>query len=166
VSARVSRRRLLRMLGVGVAGGVLGGGVVGAVISKHPTTWQLETVPTAALPQVETTLIPEDRARLIDEARRCREPLAQVFIWHSPATRGGTVSLISGSYHSPSFPLKTVPSMVAIPFPAPYASGRGQLTVVGEASDFGMALSPQYVMAHIEGAVLIRVRWAPVEGCP
>lgn len=147
-------------------GGIVTGGVVGAIIANQPGTWQLEVVPTAALPRVESTLAPEERARLIDKARRCQEPLARVVIWHSPATQGGTVSLISGSYHSPSFPVTTTPSVVAFPFPAPYASGHGVLTVVGEVSDFGIALSPRHMMTQINGTLPINVWWTPVEGCP
>lgn len=154
------------MLGVGVAGGVLVGGAVGSFISQRPSNWRLETVPTSELPQVETTLTPEERARLIDQARRCREPLARVVIWHSPTTRGGNVSLISGSYHSPTFSLTTNPSVIALPFPAPYASGRGVLTVLGEASDFRIALNPQRTLAQISGTLPINVWWTPVEGCP
>jgi hypothetical protein len=142
------------------------GGLVGAFIANQPRTWQFEAAPTAALSQVEGTLAPKDKERLIEEARRCREPLGRVAIWHSASTDGGTVSIISGSYRSPSFPLTATPSLVALPFPAPYASGRGVLTVVGEATDFGIALSPQLIMTRINGPMPVNVWWTSVGGCP
>jgi hypothetical protein len=162
----VTRRRLLAMLGFGVVGGVLTGGVVGTLISNRANdAGELDFVPTSALPQVENTLAPEQKTQLIENARRCREPLGRVAIWHSTSTRGGTVSIISGSYQSPQFTLTTTPTLVALPYPAPYASGRGVLTVVGESNDFGIALRPRLI-TQIKGTLPIQVWWTPVGGCP
>jgi hypothetical protein len=166
--ASISRRRLLTIIGCGTAGGVVAGGVVGALVGRQTgaEAWQLETVPIAALPQVESTLAPDQVARLMEEARRCREPLARVSIWHSPATPGGMVSIVSAAYHSPRFALTATPSLVAFPFPAPYSSGQGVLTVVGEANDFAIALRPLLINSKVEGTLPIRVWWTPVGGCP
>jgi hypothetical protein len=166
--APISRRRLLTIVGWGTAGGILAGGIAGALIGRQtgdPDVRQLETVPTAALAQVESTLTPDQAARLIGEARRCHEPLARVAIWHSPNTPGGTISIISGSYHSPRFALATTATLVALPFPAPYASGKGLLTVVGEANDFAISLKPS-MTKEIKGTLPIRVQWTPVGSCP
>lgn len=166
-AAGVPRRRVLALLGLGAGGGIVAGAVVGRLIASRPAeTWQLEPLPTAALGQVEPTLAPEQKARLIDQARRCREPLARVAIWCGAATTGGIVSIVSGGYHSPGFPLTTTPSLVALPFPAPYASGHGELIVVGETNDFGIALRPSQVHARLRGTLSIPVWWTPVEGCP
>jgi hypothetical protein len=168
-SASISRRRLLTIVGCGVAGAVVVGGVAGTLIGRktgEAGAGQLETVPTAALPQVEGTLAPDQAARLTEEARRCREPLARVAIWHSPGTPGGFVSIVSGAYHSPRFVLTAAPSLVAIPFPAPYSSGQGMLSVVGEAKDFAIALRPVIMNSEIKGTLPIRVWWTPVGGCP
>ena len=165
----VTRRRLFMMLGAGVAGGVAAGTVVGSLVGKKPdeaATWQLEPVPTASLPQVESTLVPQQAAQLLEEARRCREPLARIAVRHSPGTRGGTISVVSRGYRSPPFVLTTAPSLVAIPYPAPYSSGRGQLTLVGEANDVIVSLRPQYINQQLKSAALINVWWTPVEGCP
>jgi hypothetical protein len=165
----VSRRRLLTIVGWGVAGGIVTGGVTAALIGRRtsePDALQLETVPTAALPQVEGTLAPDQAARLIAEARRCQEPLARVAIWHSAATPGGIVSIISGAYRSPRFALAATATLVAIPFPAPYATGQGLLTVIGEAKDFAISLQPVNMSAELKGALPIHVRWTPVGGCP
>jgi len=165
----ITRRRLFTMLGVGVAGGVVAGGVVGSLVGTKPdeaATWQLERVPTASLPQVQGTLAPQQAAQLLEEARRCREPLARIAVWHSPGTRGGTISVVSRGYRSPPFVLTAAPSLIAIPYPAPYSSGRGQLTLVGEANDVIVALRPQYINQQLNSPALINVWWTPVEGCP
>src|SRR4051812_34581183 len=82
----ISRRRLLTVVAGGVAGGAVAGGVVGALLGTRPDeadAWQLEPVPTSSLPQVEGTLAAHQAAQLRDEARRCREPLARIAVWHS-----------------------------------------------------------------------------------
>jgi len=165
----MSRRRLLTIIGGGTVGALVVGGVAGTLIGRKSGsagTWQMKAVPTAALPQVESTLAPDQAARLMEEARRCREPLAEVTIWHSPGKPGGFISIISGAYHSPRFPLTTTPSVIALPFPAAYATGRGVFTVVGEANDFIIALEPAIMNSTMNGAVPINVWWDPVGGCP
>ncbi len=168
-SAAMSRRRLLTIVGCGVTGAIVVGGVAGTLIGRRSgeaDAQQLEAVPTAALPQVEGTLAPDQATRLMEEARRCREPLARVTIWHSPGTPGGMVSIISGAYHSPRFALSATPSLIAFPFPAPYSSGHGVMSVVGEANDFVIALRPTLMNSTIKGTLPIRVWWTPVGGCP
>ena len=161
----ISRRHSLGLLAAGVIGGIVGGTFVGGVIANKEAAANFEVVPTTVLPQVASTLAPEQRAQLIEEARRCREPLGWVAIWHSPATKGGTISVTSGPYHSPRFALSTSPRLIALPFPAPYSSGRGVLTLIGEADDLGIALNPQ-VVAKVSGALPIDVWWTPAGGCP
>jgi hypothetical protein len=159
----------LTVVAAGVAGGAVAGGVVGTILGTKPdeaSTWQLEPVPTSSLPQVESTLAPQRAAQLMEEARRCREPLARIAVWHSAGTPGGTISIISRGYQSPRFALTTAPSLVAFPYPAAYPTGRGVLTLVGEANDIMIALRPQYINARLTGTVPINVWWTPVEGCP
>jgi len=168
-SSQISRRRLFTILGTGVVGSVVVGTVVGSLIGTKPdeaATLQLEPVPTASLPQVQGTLAPQQAAQLVEEARRCREPLARVAVWHSPSARGGTISIVSRGYRSPPFVLTPAPSLIAIPYPAPYPSGRGQLTLVGEANDVIVALRPQYINQQLSSPAVINVWWTPVEGCP
>ena len=154
------------MLGLGAGGGIVVGGAVGALLARSSRGGQqLDVVPTGSLDMVGGTLAPQDRARLIDEARRCREPLARVAIWHSPETKGGTITIISGAYHSPPFPLSTSPRLVALPFPAPYAAGAGRLIVTGEADNLDLALRPQF-SSRIAAPAAIDVWWTPIGGCP
>ena len=161
-----SRRHILIMLGLGAAGGIIVGGGIGALLARSAGNGQqLDAVTTGSLDVVGSTLAPEDRARLIDEARRCHEPLARVAIWHSPEAKGGTITIISGAYHSPAFALTPSPRLVALPFPAPYATGRGQLIVTGAADSLALALRPQF-SAPITAPATIDVWWTPVGGCP
>jgi hypothetical protein len=155
----ISRRRLSTV----VAGGAVAGGVVGALLGIIPDearAWQLEPVPTSSLPQVEGTLAAQQAAQLRDEARRCREPLARIAVWHS-AGPGGMIIIISRGYQSPRFALTTAPSLGAFPYPAPYPTGRGVLTLVGEANDVMIALRPQYINARLTGTVPINVCGLP-----
>src|SRR5690349_19234240 len=134
----ISRRRLSTV----VAGGAVAGGVVGALLGTRPDearAWQLEPVPTSSLPQVEGTLAAQQPAQLRDEARRCREPLARIAVWHS-AGPGGMIIILSRGYQSPRFALTPAPSLGAFPSPAPYPTGRSVLTLVGEANDVMIAL--------------------------
>jgi hypothetical protein len=168
-SPAISRRRLLTIVAAGVAGGAAAGGVLGALVGAKPddaTGWQLEPVPASSLPELRTTLAPQQAAQLIEEARRCGEPLARIAVWHSAGTIGGTVSIVSRGYQSPHFVLTTSPSLVAFPYPAAYPTGRGVLTLVGEARDVIIALRPQYINQELKGTVPINVWWTPVEGCP
>jgi hypothetical protein len=126
----ISRRRLLTVVAGGVAGRAVAGGVVGTLLGTRPDeagTWQLEAVPTSSLPQVEGTLAAQQAAQRLEEARRCREPLARIAVWHSAGTPGGMISIISRGYQSPRFARTTAPSLVAFPYPAPYPTGRGVL---------------------------------------
>ncbi len=154
------------MLGAGAGGGIVTGGGVGAWFANRPgDSGQLEVVPTTALPEVEGTLAPEQAARLVEAARRCREPLARIAIWRRPGTPAAAVSIISGSYRSPSFPLTTTPSLVALPFPAPYASGHGRLSIVSDAQELGIGLRPP-IHTAMNGTLLVNVWWTPRGGCP
>jgi hypothetical protein len=164
---QISRRRLLL-----VGGSVVGGAAVGATLTG---AWskiggaeaaRMDPIPTAFVPQVRGTLVPEQAAWLVEEASRCRQPLAHVTVWHSPDTRGGAVSIVSGSYQSPRFTLTAAPSLIAVPYPAPYLTGRGVLTLIGEANNIIVALTPRRNIIDFKGSLPIPVWWIPVEGCP
>jgi hypothetical protein len=162
-----SRRSLLFLLG-GVIGGVTLGGTVGALMERQGdgAAAEIETLPTDALPQAEGTLAPEAAAGLIERARQCREPLARVVLWHGPQTAGGMVSIASGAYQSPRFVLTSAPRLVALPFPAPYPTGRGVISLIGQARDVTVSLAPSRTLAALDGSFAIPVRWTPVRGCP
>ena len=168
-SASVSRRRLLMIATAGIAGGTVAGGIIGVVVGVRPlesAPWQLDPVPARLLPDVLTTLSPDQAGQLGEKARRCREPLAMVAVRHSPGMPGGTVRILSRGYQSPPFVLTAAPGLIAFPYPAAYSNGRGVLTLVGDASDIIVALRPQYLSHELKGTALVNVWWTPVQGCP
>ncbi len=156
------------MLGSGVVGGAVVGGVIGALTSKDGNAGieRLDPLPTAALSQIRETLSPDRAAQVLEEARRCRVPLARVAVWHSPGTRGGAISIISGEYRSPSFTLTPVPRLVAIPYPSAYSTGSGILTFIGDARKVNISLRPGAFGLILKGSLHIPVWWNPVKGCP
>jgi hypothetical protein len=167
----ISRRSLLILCG-GIVGGSVIGGVVGPlVVARSGSTGgngaaRMDIVPTASLPEVQGTLSPEQAARLTEEARRCREPLGRVTVWQSPTTAVGLISIVSGSYQSPRFTLTAAPRLIALPYPAPYATGKGVLTLVGDANDMVISLMPQRKIIDLKGTLPIPVWWTPAVGCP
>ena len=162
---RISRRQMLIFGGIAASGlAAAVGGMVYLGANGEPN--RLDTVPIAYLPQVQGTLEPSQAEKLTEQARQCRVPLAQVAIWHSPGTPGGIVSIISGSYHSPSFALQTTRHVVAIPYPAPYPSGRGVLTLVGHGADVNISIYPTIWKIDLTGSHTIPVWWQVKGGCP
>jgi len=88
------------------------------------------------------TLDPASSEQLASRAKECSVPLAQVAIWKIPGASGGAIRIRSGSYISPVFTLTDAPQRVAIPFPAPYASGQGVISVEGAANGAVIGLRP------------------------
>jgi hypothetical protein len=165
-ASRRSRRWLAKVIGFAVAGGTLAGGLVGSLMSTgNIEAANLDSLPTTWLSRVQGTLAPNSATQLIEDARRCREPLARVAIWHSSGARGGVMSIRSGGYQSPQFVLTGTPSTVALPYPPPYSSGRGVLTIEGEAQGVVIALEPQHAIADLKNNAILPVWWNPAQGC-
>jgi hypothetical protein len=75
------------------------------------------------------------------------------------------VRIRSGQYVSPPIKLTPAPQRIAIPYPAPYPTGRGVLTLVGEADQVGFYLTPGGVH-DVKGAYAVNVRWQVRNPCP
>jgi len=115
----------------------------------------------AALP----TLDPGTSKAAVDDAKNCKAPLAWVTLTQRPGGNGGMVRVRSGNYVSPPIKLTPVPQRVAVPYPAPYPTGRGVLTLVGEADQVGFYLTPGGVH-DVNGAYSVNVRWQVRNPCP
>jgi hypothetical protein len=115
----------------------------------------------AALP----TLDPGTSKAAVDDAKNCKAPLAWVTLTQRPSGHGGMVRVRSGSYLSPPIKLATTPQRVAIPYPAPYPTGRGVLSLVGEADQVGFYLRPGGVH-DVNGTYSVNVRWQVRNPCP
>jgi hypothetical protein len=154
---------------VGIVGGFLTAGAVvlalnGGVpfIKKGPT---LSIVAPTEITDASRTLDPASSEQLVAPAKECSVALAQVAIWKIPGTSGGTIRIRSGGYISPPFNLTEAPQRVAIPFPAPYPTGRGVLSVEGVANDAVISISPAWHIDSLGGSASLDVVWTPDKPC-
>src|ERR1700742_206569 len=87
---------------------------------------------------------PTALARFKEGAGGCTVPLAWIIV--SPATgqHGQAIRLRSGHYFSPDFVLPGGPVRIAIPYPAPFETGHGTLTVLHTGGNATVALRPAW----------------------
>jgi hypothetical protein len=162
---RKQRKGLL----VGIVGGFLTASAVVLVlnggppfIKKHAT---LSIVAPAEITDASRTLDPANSEQLASRAKECSVPLAQLAIWKTPGASGGAIRIRSGSYISPVFTLTDAPQRVAIPFPAPYASGQGVISVEGAADGAVISVSPAWHINSPVGSASLHVIWTPKDPC-
>jgi hypothetical protein len=160
-----------------VAGALMAGGLVAAALTSETSSARLSALgygePTiSALPANEIaaampTLDPEAAQAAVAEAKSCKAPLAWVVLVRRPGApaSGAVVRIRSGAYLSPPFQVTDVPQRIAIPYPAPYATGRGVLSLVGDASDLWFYLTPGRFTERLNGTVSINVIWTPGNPC-
>ena len=112
-----------------------------------------------------TTLTPSAAGALVDEAQRCKIPLASMTIAKGTAAIGSTIRIRSGSYVSPFFTVTEAMQRIAVPYPAAYGSGAGIFVVEGNAKGAILGLTPTKVMIELPGAQTIPVVWRAVSPC-
>ena len=100
------------------------------------------------------------------ERDACSRRLAWVTVVRAPGQPPGRIRLQSGSYFSPVFDLLDTPVRVAIPYPAPYPTGHGVISVVGATSAAVVALNPPWHVPAQAGVETREVTWTPGDGCP
>ena len=76
-----------------------------------------------------------------DPSSRCPEAITRLALISTPQSQG-QIRVTSGAYTSPWFPLAKGPMAFTIPFPAPYETGKGVLTVEGNAEHGVLSLTP------------------------
>jgi hypothetical protein len=130
--------------------------------SAEPTLAKVATVDLAG---AAVTLDPAVSQQAVSDAKACKVPIAWVTLAKLPGGTGGTVRIRSGSYLSPAFAVSDAPQRVAIPFPAPYETGRGVLWMVGEAKGLDVRLYPGWSTPSLDGAAPINVVWTPKDPC-
>ena len=160
---------------IGVIGGVvIAAGIAAAIVlpgrvaDKPPVVGEestLEVLLPADINAALPTLDPGTSKTAVDEAKNCKAPLAWVTLTQRPGGNGGMVRIRSGSYTSPPIKLTPVPQRVAVPYPAPYPTGRGVLTLVGEADQVGFYLTPGGVH-DVNGTYSVNVHWQVRNPCP
>jgi hypothetical protein len=160
---------------IGIIGGVvIAAGIAAAIVlpgrvaDKPPVVGEestLEVLLPADINAALPTLDPGTSKTAVDEAKNCKAPLAWVTLTQRPGGNGGMVRIRSGSYTSPPIKLTPVPQRVAVPYPAPYPTGRGVLTLVGEADQVGFFLTPGGVH-DVNGTYSVNVHWQVRNPCP
>ena len=163
-----------RSIVIGIAGGLVIAGIAASVVlpgllrdKPVPVGEEsnLEVLVPADINAALPTLDPGTSKAAVDDAKNCKVPLAWVTLTQRPGGNGGLVRIRSGSYQSPPIKLTPTPQRVAIPYPAPYPTGRGVLTLVGEADRVGFYLTPGGVH-DVNGAYSVNVRWQVRNPCP
>lgn len=163
-----------RRIWIGIAGALIIAGIAGAIVVPNivretpPVAGEESTLDVllpgdinAALP----TLDPGTSRSAVDDAKSCKAPLAWVTLKQQGSGNGGMVRIRSGAYLSPPIKLTPVPQRIAVPYPAPYPTGRGVLTLVGEAEQVGFYLTPGRV-SDVNGTYSVNVRWQVRNPCP
>ena len=159
---------------IGIAGGLVIAGIAAIVVlpglrGDKPASLgeesTLEVLIPAEINAALPTLDPGTSKAAVDDAKNCKAPLAWVTLTQRPSGHGGMVRIRSGNYVSPPIKLTPTPQRVAVPYPAPYPTGRGVLTLVGEADQVGFYLTPGGVH-DVNGAYSVNVRWQVRNPCP
>jgi hypothetical protein len=162
-----------RGIWIGIAGGLAIAGIAAGVLlpsavrEKPPVVGEestLEVLLPAEINAALPTLDPGTSKAAVDDAKSCKAPLAWVTLTQRNG-HGGMVRVRSGQYLSPPIKLTPVPQRVAVPYPSPYPTGRGVLTLVGEADQVGFYLRPGGV-SDVNGTYSVNVRWQVRSPCP
>src|SRR5947209_6124928 len=114
---------------------------------------------TAALSTMEGT--PKFLSQFKSETSGCPTPMAWIAIMRGPGQTPTKIRVQSGSYFSPAFDLPATPMRIAIPYPAPYESGHGQLTVMTYGGGATLALAPAWQVPPNAGPTTRGVVWQP-----
>jgi hypothetical protein len=104
-------------------------------------------------------------AAMVEEARQCKVPLAVLTVSADGSGTASAIRIRSGSFLSPSILLTPSPRRIAIPFPAPHATGKGMLFVEGAGQGVNVWLSPGQHYTKLEGPAAINVVWTPTKPC-
>jgi hypothetical protein len=151
---------LLSMVFAGVLTGVL---VSAAGLRLETGTGAAPSLEAVAVDQIDAAIMslgPQLAAGTIDDARQCKTPLTYVTISAAAGTTANSIRIRSGAYLSPPIAVTPTPRRVAIPYPAPYPTGKGVLIVEGTASGLNVWLTPGQHYTRLDGPAAISVIWA------
>ena len=161
--APLARPGGLKTLLIATAGGLITAavlvGAVSLVQSGKPGSFALQTVTTADISDAATSLDGAIARAATDDARQCKVPLA--FVTLSMTQGSAALRIRSGSYVSPTITLTEAPRRVAVPFPAPYPTGKGVISIEGNARGVNVWLTPGKHLEALNGIEAIPVVWTP-----
>ncbi|WP_244004771.1 hypothetical protein [Methylobacterium sp. J-088] len=155
-----------------IGGGVVAAAVVAGVLllgghEKVGTVDRpaLSLVKKAEIEKAADTLAPEEKDKVVAEAKACTAPLASMRLSKTTSQGGGVVRIRAGNYLSPAFNVADTPIDIAVPFPAPYETGKGEIVLEGSAKDVFVQLRPGLKMDQVAGVVRIPVIWDTSKPC-
>lgn len=165
-NSRPSRTPMIVAAGVGaVLTGLAAATVLGIGQNPpHAGAAVISEVSAVSLGAASQTLDSSASAGLIAQAKACRAPLAFVTLTGTAGQAGRTVRIRSGGYVSPPFVVSPTGQRIAIPFPTPYATGKGQIFVEGNTTGVALALFPTIHPAQANGGV-INIWWHTDKPC-
>jgi hypothetical protein len=135
------------------------------ITSGDPAQPTLTFVAQRDLGEAAATLTPSAAGALVDDAQRCKIPLASMTIAKGTAAVGSFVRIRAGSYVSPYFTVTEGMQRIAVPYPGPYGAGAGTLVIEGNATGAILGLTPTKVLIQLPGAQSIPVVWRAVNPC-
>ena len=134
-------------------------------VVSNPSSFELSKASSGEINDAVRSLVLKNADELVDAAKACRAPLAVVVLRSKPG-RSGKLQIRSGSYVTPVVQLGSVPTRVALPFPAPYPTGQGELILEGDISAAEVFLQPGwYSDAGAHGIAVAKVHWTPQSPC-
>jgi hypothetical protein len=147
-------------------GGVLTGLVIAASMPGASGAGStLGQVAITELADASSSVDPATGSQPLQDARNCKVPMAYVTLAATGTDKPNRVRIHSGSYQSPTIVITSEPRRVAIPFPAAYETGRGVISVEGEAKDLSIWLAPVWSSPLVAGPQVINVVWTPKSPC-
>jgi hypothetical protein len=150
-----------------VVAGLLTGGAIAAVAgwgAGGPS--YLQMVARADLDQAAASLPQQIAAQAAEEARQCKTPLPYVTLQTAQDTTPNRIRIRSGNYTSPWLLLNGSPQRIAVPFPAPYPTGKGELFIEGATRPVTLWLKPAVVVSAQTAPGRISVMWNTSNPCP
>jgi hypothetical protein len=167
-----SAMRVPVIIGAGalLTAGIVAAAVVSGSVASSSAPASGEPMLSSALAASEitaasVTLDPATSATTTADAKSCKTPMTTVTLVKASGSPSGTVRIRSGSYLSPAFHVTEAPQRVAIPYPAPYPTGRGVLSVVGRSDALSIYLTPGWSVQGLDGAASIHVWWRTENPC-
>lgn len=155
-----------RSVAILLAGGLLTGGLAGAVVSAAsvPQAFEIDQLPQAELVAATPSMVPAEAAASLEEAKACRTPLAYLTLRAHPGSTG-TVRIRSGDYWTATIHVGAGPVRVALPFPTPYPTARGDLLFESDGATFDVFLRPGWATEALQGTAIAHIWWTPKAPC-
>jgi hypothetical protein len=102
---------------------------------------------------------------LVDDAKRCRVPLAVLTIAKGTSQVGSNFRVRSGGYVSPYFTVADGIQRIALPYPSPYGQGSGTFVIEGNATGAILGLNPTKTLNNLPEPQSIQITWRAVSPC-